>query len=129
MKKVCFMLIVLILLCGCDAYAFANTYPFDSGTAWYCEELDFLLDYQNSQTQKDIENGHTMVLNGEEITVEVLFHSNYFAIYQDGEKPVALEDKLIGGTWEYDDGKLVMHIDDDYASIISFSELVFIPQH
>ena len=121
------LLVLSICLCACDSYSALELYPYDKADRWYCEDIDFTINFLHD------ENGILLgdvplklVWNGQEYTLYIGFHVSYYSLrISDGEG--GYEDR-VSGNWEYREDNLVLRIKEDLIFDGAFEELVFVPQ-
>ena len=135
MKKrlVCSILaILMIFFAGCDPYSMVSHYPYEKADKWICEETDFTFAFTYEDGRLNTEQSSVLRWNGEEYNVYVLFQVGYFRVdinengYVDESR--FPDGKMLTGTWEYRDNKLIMSITEDYLYEGKFQELSFVPQ-
>lgn len=117
-------LVVIILLCGCDA-KFGN-YPYDKASCWSCTEPEFTIEYSTNESGVLIDAA-VVNWNNEEISVDVDFQSSLFWVLPANSDNY--DDRLLSGSWQYQNDDLVLFIDEDFLFEGQYSELVFSPIH
>lgn len=115
-------LIVILLLCGCDAKA--GNYPYDRASHWHCLEPEFSINC-STDTSGIMVDSAVVNWNNEEILVDVDFHASFFWVLP--ENSDNYDDRLLSGSWEYQKDNLVLFIDEDYLFEKQYHKLVFSP--
>ena len=131
MKKqlICSILLISLVFCACDTYTVMGMYPYNESPVWYCTEIDFTLRFTSLENGDEIVQNHILNIDDESINVEVLFHAGDFAVWiNSGSDTAELDDKLLGGTWEYQNGNLVFSITEDNLLGGKYEKLTFTPQ-
>ena len=110
---------------GCDAYYDANEYPYQKKGCWYCEEIDLTLDYRNGL--RTVSNDGTHIKwHDKTLCVSVAYRADMFSIGlfpKEANEPISSE--LIG-RWCYQDGNIVVIVEQDEIFGNAFEMLEFI---
>lgn len=96
MKKICFILMVLILLlvfAGCDPYATFDYYPFDRADKWYCAEIDCEIVFPADATTATSFVWKEKTYDG---TVGIMVDYIDFWVDEDGDGSL---EKVLSGYW------------------------------
>lgn len=122
-------LFVILLLCvslvvpGCTP-AWIK-YPYDLCDTWICEDPKFSIIYSRDEAGWGFCDA-TLEWQGEVIPVEVAFYTSRFEVCPEGDP--LYDNRLLSGSWEFEDGHLVLHIEEDFIFDGTFDKLVFEPQ-
>ena len=131
MKKIfCALITALVISClfGCDTYGMFNHYPGDKSTTWYCEEIDFKIEYAYNEQGNRIPQMSHLEWDGVSYLVVTYFHAGYYIMYSyQEETPYGEDNLLLYGKWHYEGDNLVFEIDEDKVFDNTFEELVFKP--
>ena len=113
-------LCALSLLCGCDPYY--DQYPFLEEAEWICDEPHFTFTY--TYDSNGACNGTELLTwQGTTMEVDVLFQSTWYVVIPEG--PTSNDDRILTGVWRYQNGNLVLSIEEDFIFNNQYSELVF----
>lgn len=116
------VLILVLFLLGCDPRS--GEYPHELHKEWLCEEPQITLSFDYNQDG--------ILSSSEVIKTEDGLLSVYFGMNPSFFKTFKVEsdhytDKLLFGSWEYREGKLVLHIEEDLIFNNRYSSLEFTP--
>lgn len=121
MKRVALLIMVLsVLLGGCDTYAIFGMYPSDRADSWYCETLDFTLNVDQTVS----------VLNweGKTLNIRMAVQSSYYVMFHEQEKDAVTQNSvLFSGTYSYSGENLILKIEEDNLFNGAYEELCFVP--
>ena len=121
MKRVALLIMVLsVLLGGCDTHAIFDMYPSDRADSWYCATLDFTLNVNQTAS----------VLNweGKTLNVSMAVQSSYYVmVYEQGKDTVTQDSTLFSGTYSYSGENLILKIEEDNLFNGTYEELCFVP--
>lgn len=126
MKRMVCVLILLLLLSGCDTYGMMNLYPNYKADVWYCEEIEATIDF----TSEEYATNTVLHWNGEAYYCSPAWAGKQVVFLFDinGDGGIALpEEALFEGRWKYKNQKLVIEIISSNLFGDAFSELTFIP--
>lgn len=129
MKRIFTFTVILILLfiCGCDAYTAAERYPWYRAENWYCQEIDMMISYSYDEEGRLTECPPSRVVwNDQTYDIIVGFNSDavWFTARESNDSPR----RVLNGTWVYRDGNLVIQNFEEELFGGAIKELVFIPQ-
>lgn len=116
------VLSVAFVFWGCDPMA--NHYPFSETSDWICDDPYCTLSYSKDDkgsliSIEELTWGDTI------IEVDFEFSSDYYCVYPKGS--TNHEERLFSGTWNYQNGKLVMLIEEDFIFNSHYAKLIFTP--
>lgn len=117
------LLCTLIFVSGCTP-AWIK-FPYDLCDTWVCENPRFSIVYSRDGAGWGICDA-SMEWEDEVIDVEVNFSTSQFIVRTEDDPEHAVE--LLSGSWEYEDGDLVLYIEEDFIFDGAFDKLVFVPQ-
>lgn len=130
MKKYCVLITIIFVSCllGCDTYEMFDHYPGSKSSMWYCEEIDFKLEYALNAHGDQILQMSQLQWNDVCYTVYIGFHTGYYVMYSyKDEGPYEKSDMLLCGEWHYEGDNLVFEITEDNIFDNTFEKLVFVP--
>lgn len=114
------VVVMMIGFCGCDPYA--DSYPFLNEAKWECSDPKMVLEYTKGVTGV-ISECHTLEWNGMSLYIDLNFRANSFVVSP--STSTHYDRRLFTGTWEYQNGNLVLIIEEDFIFDNAYSELVF----
>lgn len=117
------LLCVMIFVSGCTPPWIR--FPYDLCDTWICENPRFSIVYSRDEDGWEICDAD-LEWKDEVIAVEVGFLTSRFDVYPEGETEYAK--RLFSGSWEYEDGSLVLYIEEDFIFDNTIDKLVFEPQ-
>ena len=116
------LIISMLLFCGCDSRY--GRYPFQVSEEWYSEEPAIFLSYtQNSNGTWDLYHTLTWADSMKEISIGM--QSSYYCVYPAGSNHY--EDRLFSGSWKYQNGNLVLNIEEDFLFDGEYSKIILKP--
>lgn len=117
------LLCVMMFMSGCTPPWIK--FPYDLCDTWVCENPRFSIVYSRDEAGWGLCDA-SMEWKDEVIDVEVNFSTSQFVV---GPKSDPLYDnRLLSGSWEYEDGNLVLYIEEDFIFDNTVDKLVFVPQ-
>ena len=127
--RLCAVFCLLLCLAGCDTYEMFNYYPEYRSTVWYCEEIDFEIEFIPNEYGNLAPQASPLEWNGTTYEVKAGFFAGYFDIYLNKNGEATTEDShLLSGRWQYENGNVVVEITKDSIFNNTFEELVFKPE-
>lgn len=124
------LIAVLLVMCvGCfDGYVMREKYPYYQSSYWYCEEIDFAFYYEYYENGRMKSLTYPLEWEGETLSVIVDFViDNWYIDLDDGDNQTTVDEQLLSGTWLYEQGNLILKINEDHLFGGRYRELVFIP--
>lgn len=102
-------------------------YPYYASSNWRCEDPSFSLSYSTDGNAL-LSSYEVIEWNGEVIEVDVCFLMREFCIYPATSSSYqSYDDRLLSGTWKYQNGNFVLNIKEDFLFGNTYSEIVFYP--
>lgn len=114
--------LLTVVLAGCDPRAALGAYPYDRGSVWVCEEPSIVLEYAKGNDGA-LQSRAVLCWDEEEIPIEILFGAAAVTVMPEGE--THYNNRLLNGTWDYENGDLVLYIGEDLFFGNKFEKLVF----
>lgn len=124
------MLVLILVLSGCDTYYATKYYPYFMSSHWVCLEpyFEITYEYKPSGYLKDV--SCILVWNETTIPARIGFMAGSYEVYEytDADSEIIPVTYFAGG-WKYEQGNLVLSISDDFAFFNGeYTELVLEPQ-
>lgn len=122
------IMLLLLILSGCDRFELLRLYPWYKAEMWYCEEIGMYIEF-SVDVDGDISEAPVGYIEEEDMRHPLLigFRGNdlWFGSEPD-EHNVSWP--LLTGNWEYEKESLIITVQDDQLFGGRYSKLIFIPQ-
>lgn len=117
------LLCVMIFVSGCTPPWIK--FPYNLCNTWVCENPRFSIVYSRDEAGRGFCDA-SLEWKNEVIAVEALYSTSQFVVKTKDDPELAVE--LLSGSWGYEDGNLVLYIEEDCIFDGAFDKLVFVPQ-
>ena len=133
MKKLFLILLICtIMICcvGCEGYEAMGKYPHFKSACWYCEDLDFTINYEFHKDGHLKEMTYPLHWEGKTYDVYVWFmFDNWEIAIDNGDSITESNEQLLLGTWKYKGNNLILTITEDNLLNGQYEKLVFVPMN